>query len=136
MKRYLLDTSVAGDYLTGRRAIDDHVGELTRAGHSVGTCTPVIGELVAGILGSNLIDRRIAMLNRRLKLIRIWPYEIDTAYEFGRIWSELKRIGRPMQQIDVQIAAVAMTLRRCTVLTKDRDLLAVPGLDVELWPLP
>jgi tRNA(fMet)-specific endonuclease VapC len=38
-----------------------------------------------------------------------------------------------MQKIDVQIAAIARTLGRCVVVTKDRDLVAVPGLTVENW---
>jgi tRNA(fMet)-specific endonuclease VapC len=38
-----------------------------------------------------------------------------------------------MQQIDVQIAAVALSLGNCTVVTKDSDLSAIPGLDVEDW---
>ena len=38
-----------------------------------------------------------------------------------------------MQQIDIQIAAIALTLGRCTVVTKDTDFSAIPGLDVEDW---
>ncbi|MCZ2341773.1 MAG: hypothetical protein LC104_08250 [Bacteroidales bacterium] len=42
-------------------------------------------------------------------------------------------IGRPMQVIDIMIAAVARTLGNTTVITKDSDLAAVPGLRVENW---
>ncbi|MCY2969024.1 MAG: hypothetical protein NT069_36265 [Planctomycetota bacterium] len=38
-----------------------------------------------------------------------------------------------MQQIDIQIAAIAMTLGKCTVVSSDSDLAAVPGLKVENW---
>lgn len=38
-----------------------------------------------------------------------------------------------MQQIDIQIAAIALTLGNCTVVTTDSDLSAVPGLPVENW---
>jgi len=33
----------------------------------------------------------------------------------------------------MQIAAIARTLGNCTVVTKDSDLEAVPGLVVENW---
>jgi tRNA(fMet)-specific endonuclease VapC len=36
-----------------------------------------------------------------------------------------------MQQIDIQIAAIALSLGNCTVLSADSDLTAVPGLTVE-----
>jgi tRNA(fMet)-specific endonuclease VapC len=38
-----------------------------------------------------------------------------------------------MQQIDMMVAAIAMTLGNCTVVTTDSDLSAVPGLSVENW---
>ncbi len=49
---------------------------------------------------------------------------------------ELRRIGRPMQQIDIMIAAVARSLGSCTVVTDDSDLAAVPGLSVENRAVP
>jgi tRNA(fMet)-specific endonuclease VapC len=47
--------------------------------------------------------------------------------------AQLKRIGRNIQQIDIQIAAIARTLGNCTVVSADTDLTAVPGLTVENW---
>jgi tRNA(fMet)-specific endonuclease VapC len=38
-----------------------------------------------------------------------------------------------MQKIDLMIAAIALTLGNCTVVTTDSDLTAVPGLTVENW---
>ena len=41
-----------------------------------------------------------------------------------------------MQQIDIQIAAIAITLGNCTVVSTDSDLTAIPGLTVENWATP
>ncbi len=38
-----------------------------------------------------------------------------------------------MQQVDIQVAAIALTLNQCTVVSEDSDLLAVPGLSVVNW---
>ena len=51
----------------------------------------------------------------------------------GRIAAELRRVGRPIGQNDMMIAAIALTLGNCTVVTTDGDLSAVPGLTVENW---
>jgi predicted nucleic acid-binding protein len=51
----------------------------------------------------------------------------------GRVYTELRRIGRPMQQIDIMTAPIAFSLGDCTVVTDDSDLPAVPGLKVESW---
>lgn len=53
----------------------------------------------------------------------------EAAEEFGRLAAELRRIGRPMQQI----AAIALTLGNCAVVTTDTDLSAIPGLRTENW---
>jgi tRNA(fMet)-specific endonuclease VapC len=41
-----------------------------------------------------------------------------------------------MQKIDIQIAAIALTLGNCTVVTTDSDLTTVPGLCTENWAAP
>lgn len=38
-----------------------------------------------------------------------------------------------MQQVDIQIAAIARALGNCTVITSDGDFKAIPGLHVENW---
>jgi tRNA(fMet)-specific endonuclease VapC len=65
----------------------------------------------------------------------LWPFDEEAAYEFGELFLELRRIGRPMQQIDVQIAAIALSLGNTTVVTKDSDFKAIPDLDVEDWTI-
>jgi tRNA(fMet)-specific endonuclease VapC len=62
-----------------------------------------------------------------------WPYERPAAIKFGQIFAELKSIGRPMQQIDMQVAAIAFILGDCLVVSGDSDLKAIPGLTVENW---
>jgi tRNA(fMet)-specific endonuclease VapC len=52
---------------------------------------------------------------------------------FGRIRNELRLGGRVMSVVDMQLAAIAFALGNCTVVSKDGDLSAVPGLQVENW---
>jgi tRNA(fMet)-specific endonuclease VapC len=40
----------------------------------------------------------------------VWPYTNQAAAEFGRVFAELRRIGRLMQQIDIMTAAIAFSL--------------------------
>ena len=51
----------------------------------------------------------------------------------GVLFAELRRTGRPMQVVDMMIAAIAFSLGNCTVVSADSDLAAVPGLMVENW---
>lgn len=107
--------------------------EARRQGAKVGICTPVLGEIVGGPEGSASREASWDVARRRLGKLVCWTYDRGAAYEFGRIIATLRRIGRPMQQVDIQIAAIAFSLGNCTVVTGDSDLSSVPGLTVVNW---
>ena len=135
MRRFLLDTGPAQDFINQRRGIRQRVDAERRLGNRCGLCTPGLGELWAGIEGSSTRAWNLQLLKMTLSKLPVWPYTDSAAQEFGRLSALLRSIGRQMQQIDVQIAAIAMTLGNCTVVTMDSDLAAVPGLNVENWAL-
>ena len=133
MTRYLLDTGIASDYINRRKGVYEVACDRAKSGARIGVCTPVVGELFAGVEVSASRQRNLTTLIHTLDSLRVWPYDFKAAEEFGRLFAILRRAGRPMQQIDIQIAAVALTLGSCVVVTKDSDFSAVPGLDVENW---
>jgi tRNA(fMet)-specific endonuclease VapC len=89
--------------------------------------------LWSGIEGSASRELNRRRLRHALSRLIVWPYTNAAAEEFGRLFAELRRLGRPMQQIDIQIAAIARSLGNCTVVSSDSDLAVVPGLSVENW---
>ena len=99
-----------------------------RAGNRIGICTPVLGELWSGVEGSISRDRNLHRLRLALSRLVVWPYTNEAAEQFGRVFAELRRIGRPMQQIAIMVAAIAFALGNCTVVSTDTDLAAIPGL--------
>lgn len=133
MKRFLLDTGPAQDWNNNRGGLRERVDAERRRGNRIGICTPVLGELWAGVEGSATRDRNIQRLRHGLSRLILWPYDDRAAEQYGRIFTELKRIGRPIQQVDMMIAAVAFALGDCTVVSGDSDLTAIPGLVVENW---
>lgn len=133
MRRFLLDTGIAGDFINRRRGIFERARDEVRRGNPVGIGMPVLAELAYGVEQSASRERNMQRLRAALASWRVWPFDDRAAFEYGRIAAELRRIGRPMQQIDIQVAAIAFVLGRCTVISRDSDLKAVPGLSVEDW---
>ncbi len=133
MSRYLLDTGIAQDFINQRNGVRERADEARHEGHRIGTCTPVLGELWSGVEGSVSRDRNLHRLRNALSRLVVWPYTNEAAEQFGRVFAELRRIGRPMQQIDIMVAAIAFSLGTCIVVTGDTDLMHVPGLPVENW---
>src|ERR1700680_1719609 len=101
MKRYLLDTGIAQDFINARRGVRDRTDEFRHNGCRIGICVPVLGELWSGIEGSASRARNVHLLRHSLSRLVLWPYSSEAAEEFGRLFAELRRIGRPMQQIDI-----------------------------------
>jgi len=133
MTRYLLDTNAAADCIFRRQGIHDRVKQARLAGHKIGIGIPVLAELLAGIEFSVTRERNLEILQRNIQLFRVWPLTTAAAKEYARLYAELRRRGRPMQTMDQLIAAIALSLGDCTVVTADSDLSAVPGLKVEDW---
>jgi hypothetical protein len=74
--------------------------------------------------------------SRRIASIETWDgrTSVDRLFQepTGFHHSNCRR-GRIIPQIDLQIAAIAISPGNCTVATKDSDFQAIPGLDVEDW---
>jgi tRNA(fMet)-specific endonuclease VapC len=133
MKRYLMDTGIAGDYLNKRRGVFQRARQEQVKGNVIGICIPVLAELAFGMEKSLTRDPNLRILNAALPTIRLWPMEKSAAFEYGRLYAELLRLGRPIPVIDIMIAAVAKTLGSCTIVSKDSDFDVIPGLTVENW---
>jgi tRNA(fMet)-specific endonuclease VapC len=132
-RRYLLDTGPAFDFLFRRHGVEDRAEAVRRGGAKIGICVPVLGEIAAGLEASDSREASWETARRRLGKLVCWPFDEAAAYEYGRVFAELKKRGRPMQQVDMMIAAIARTLGNCIVVSGDGDLSAVAGLAVETW---
>lgn len=133
MRRYLLDTNAASDCIFRRKGVDERVKQERAAGNRIGIGMPVLGELFGGIEYSSSREKNLDILLRNLKLFALWPFTFEAAEQYGKIVADLRRRGRLIQQVDMQIAAIALSLGNCTIVSADSDFKQVTGLHVENW---
>jgi len=133
VRRFLLDTGSAGDYIHRRSEVYERARAVVLAGDRVGIGLTVLAELWFGVENSKTRERNAERLRRVMPDLIIWPMTESAAEEYGRIAAELRRTGRPVGKIDMLIASIALSLGKTTVVSSDIDLLAVPGLTVENW---
>ena len=133
MKRYLLDSGIASDFVNARGTVRARVMDAARAGQRIGLGTPILGELIGGVMASNDPARHLQRLRQEIAGLRLWAFDAEAASEYGKLYAELRAAGRLMQVPDMQLAAIARSLGNAVVVSKDRDLRAVPGIDVEDW---
>jgi tRNA(fMet)-specific endonuclease VapC len=133
MKRYLLDSNAVTAMLRRHEPFIVKLELARRSGCRIGTCEPIVAELLFGLELSSSRDENRIRLQRGLSELVCWPLDRSASEVYGRLAAELRRRGRAMQTIDILMAAIALSLGDCAVVTVDSDLYAIPGLVVENW---
>ena len=133
MTRYLLDTNAVSDYIFRRRGVYEKARQVRLTGAKLGTCYPVIAELLSGIEYSSTRDSNLVIVNRTIGTFRLWPFEMDESKEYARLYAIMRKAGTTIGAVDLMVAATALTLGKCTVVSSDSDMKRVPGLSVENW---
>jgi tRNA(fMet)-specific endonuclease VapC len=128
--RYLLDTNHASGLFRKLPNLQARVGSAT--GDAFLLCQPSIGELWFMVFNSSRVAENERDLLRFLETFDHQQYDASAAIEFGRIKSELRRIGRPIPDVDVQIAAVTKA-HGLTLLTADAHFAFVEDLQLDNW---
>jgi len=116
------------------RALDDgdkRLADILRTASVIGLPVIVLGELYAGFLGGNKADVNRERLDRLLAGPRVRILHVDEATPrfFGEVAQALKKLGKPIQQDDMWIAALCLQ-HGFRLATRDRGFDAIPLLGV------
>src|SRR3712207_4956852 len=82
MRRFLLDSGIASDYINRRRGVFERARVEVSRGNRIGIGIPVLAELVAGIERSSSRDRNLQRLRHVLPTLKLWPFDEDAAFEY------------------------------------------------------
>jgi len=91
------------------------------------------GELEFGARKSTRSKAALAVLDQLRGMIPALPVDLAAAQEYGRIREELERVGRPIGNNDLWIAAHASALKVSLVTNNRREFDRVKGLSIEDW---
>jgi len=135
MPAYLLDTNHVGMAVDRSSRVGQRIFEARLAGVRLGTCLPVLCEIEAGM---RQVRRKVKYrrdLNHLLRQLRLWSIDLRTARIYGDLYTELRRRGRALSQVDIMVAAFARQMK-LTVLTTDPDFEALPDIQTADWSKP
>ncbi len=105
VKRFLLDSNAVNALMRRQENVLANYTHARRSGFRVGTCEPIVAEILAGLEMSSTRAANLDRFQRTLNEIACWPLDRAASQAFGKIAAELRRIGRPMQTIDIMLAA-------------------------------
>jgi predicted nucleic acid-binding protein len=104
---FLVDTNHISALINPVSRVRERLFQAHRTGARFRTCVPIICEVEVGIQDSSHVEsyrRQLKQLTRKVKLI---PLDVAIAQQYGEIFRELRRVGRPMSQVDMMLAALA-----------------------------
>ena len=130
--RYLLDTNVCVDYLTGRYP---SVAARLRALGPAKVClsSVVVAELRCGADKSAHPRRNHRMLDILTAEILCQAFDAAAAASYGKVRTALERRGRPIGPNDMLVAAHALSLGLVLVTDNVREFGRVDRLRLENW---
>jgi tRNA(fMet)-specific endonuclease VapC len=127
---YLIDTNHAS--LLFRQVPEVVAAFRMRSGAELSVCLPGVGELWYMVYNSQQQAANVAHMRTFLKQFRQLEFSPHAAEQFGIIKSDLRRRGKMIPDVDIQIASIAIALD-VTLLTDDGHFHNVTGLKLENW---
>lgn len=94
------------------------------------------GELQHGAEKSQARDRALAVLETLQSAIQVMPLTPAVSQHYGQIRAALERVGQPIGNNDLWIAAHARAQGWVLVTNNEREFRRVEGLAVENWVDP
>ena|SRR5688572_1766439 len=125
--RLLLDTNAVVSFLAGDPAAVARVTEATN-----GIPAIVVGELYYGAYQSQRTQSNITAIEDLLMVCAVLKCDAQTGRTFGQIKADLRRLGKPIPDNDIWIAATALQ-NSMTLLTRDAHFQHVAGLQTATW---
>jgi tRNA(fMet)-specific endonuclease VapC len=127
---YLLDTNICIALL------NDNPLAVTKFNRFFSQCylsIIVVSELYKGVYCSRQIAKNLDILAQFTELLLVEQFDLDAAIEFGKIQSELRKIGKPTGEFDALIAAVARFRDDILVTNNIKDFENIPNLKLDNW---
>jgi tRNA(fMet)-specific endonuclease VapC len=131
LARYLLDTNMASYVIRGNvPRVRDRLLKVPMA--EVGISVVTEAELRFGVAREPEAVRLKTALEEFLLRVEVIPWDSEAAQHYARVRATLERVGEPMGNLDMMIAAQALAAQ-LVLVTHDRVFRRVRGLNVEDW---
>ncbi len=126
----MLDTDTVSFALRGHGDVGNKI--VSHAASEICISAITLAELRYGAdqLHSPKLHRYIDSFTSTILVV---PFDADCATQYGRIANDLKDRGSPIGEIDVLIAAHALTLELTLVTNNTKHFSRVKGLTLENW---
>lgn len=129
--KVLLDTNTCVYAIKRVPSVIERLQDLSP--DDVGVAVITLAELWFGARKSSRPERTRASVDAFLRPFEVIPLDKDAAESYAEIRVRLERLGRPIGERDLLIAAIAQSRHLAVVTHNVGEFGRVPGLIVEDW---
>jgi predicted nucleic acid-binding protein len=133
---YLLDTNVLSELMREAPAPEVLHWFAAQTPNRLYTCTINQAEILAGIAVLPAGKRRDALARAAQQIFedefagRCLVFGSGSAEQFALVIAQRKRMGRPIEAVDAQVAAIALAAHLKLVTRNTKDFAGIDGLEV------
>lgn len=128
---YLLDTNICIYIINSRPEKVLQRFRKERIGN-IGISSITVSELTYGVIKSGSEKNRLA-LEMFLAPLEIYPFDESVIWHYGEVRANLEKQGKPIDALDIMIAAHALALNAILVTNNTREFNRVEDLHYENW---
>lgn len=133
--RYVLDTTAFSAVMRRDEGLFTLLKSYRPA--DIVTVPPVVGEIQFGIKRLDSSSQKCLLLkserDRLLAVIDVLPWQPESSEKYGDIKADLERRGKPIDDFDIAIAAIAMS-HKCGVITANlKHFERIKDLESKSW---
>ena len=125
---FLLDTNIVSGWLKGEVSIAKNIA----GANNVYIPVIVIGELYYGALYATQTRKNISDIQRISLICNVLAIDESTAFHYGEIKCALRKIGKPIPENDIWIAAIALQ-HSLTIVTRDKHFNEIQAISIKRW---
>ena len=129
---YLLDTNIC-IYITKHHPPEVRARFAQHRAAELGMSVVTFGELMYGAEKSQARDKALKVLDQLRSSIQVLEIPVVAGQHYGQIRARLEKMGKPIGNNDLWIAAHALSEDRALVTNNTKEFSRVEGLHLENW---
>ena len=131
---YLLDTNIC-IYILKKKPIEVFERFKTLKLGEVKISTITVAELYYGAYNSQKVEKNLIIIDNFLKPFDYVEFYEKSAIEYAKIKSKLKKEGKIIGELDMQIAGIAMANDLILITNNFKEFERIDGLKINNWVL-
>jgi tRNA(fMet)-specific endonuclease VapC len=128
---YLIDTDIIIYSIKGNSVVQKRFLQHEHIPKAISVIT--YGELLFGAKKSKNVEKNLAVVYRIKELFPLIVIDKAVIETFSDIKAALQKAGSPVDDMDLLIAAAALTMNYTLVTSNERHFRKIKGLKIENW---